>query len=303
AEQFAADLTDPADTIDAPTTVSGDDDWVSVDDLFKELEAAGLGTSGTHDADAEPLSNNARPTDANHVNATPINASPNGEHAMAQTTADAATAGAAARFRRRADRMLRRRRSDDPAPSGRERNGIEPSAPSLSAAGNTADLAPAPTRPAIDPAWGRVVSGLLRSEFEFQRHPDRAQLETVFVDGTPLFGELREHNLRLRTTGLWVRGADPKLEKLTVANEGSPTTVAVTVLHPTRQLLDRDGRELGTRPAERREGLLWLVQDPSGRHRIAEAVDLGVVTPSQPFEPDDRVDDTVGVRADQTAGR
>lgn len=230
---------------------------------------------------------------------------------MAETTADAATAGAAARLRRRADRMLRRRRSDDLAPADRERDGIDLSAPSPSAESHTTnnhttnndEMAPAPARPAIDPAWGRVVSGLLRSEFEFQRHPDQAQLETVFVGGTPLFGELREHNLRLRTTGLWVRGADPKLEKLTVANEGSPTTVAVTVLHPTRQLLDRDGRELGTRPAERREGLLWLVQDPSGRHRIAEAVDLGVVTPSQPFDADAEVDDTVGVRADQTAGR
>ncbi|MEZ5227391.1 MAG: hypothetical protein R2710_12155 [Acidimicrobiales bacterium] len=29
------------------------------------------------------------------------------------------------------------------------------------------------------------------------------------------------------------------------------------------------------RRPERREGMLWLAQDPSGRYRIAEAVDLG----------------------------
>ncbi len=133
--------------------------------------------------------------------------------------------------------------------------------------------------PPMDPEWRRIVSGLLRAEFDFQTHPVRAQLETVFIDGTPLFGELTDHNRRLRASGLRVVGRGPTVHKLTVVNDGSPVTLAVTVDHPPRQLDDRDGKLLGTRAAERREGLLWLVRDPSGRHRIAEAVDLGVVTP------------------------
>lgn len=126
-----------------------------------------------------------------------------------------------------------------------------------------------------DTEWRRIVSNLLRQEFAFQTEPEKAELETVFVDSTPLFGELQEHNRRLRQSGLQVQGDGPILRKVTAVNTGSPVTLAVTVDHPPRQLLDRNGRLLGTRPAERRDGMLWLIQDPSGRYRIAEAVDLG----------------------------
>ncbi len=126
-----------------------------------------------------------------------------------------------------------------------------------------------------DPGWRRIVSGLLRSEFDFQKTPGKAQFETVFVEGTPLFSELLEHNKRLRRAGLRVDGRGPVLRKLTAVNQESPVTVVVTVDHPPRHLLDAHDRVLGTRPAERRDGMLWLVQDPSGRYRIAEAVDLG----------------------------
>lgn len=135
------------------------------------------------------------------------------------------------------------------------------------------------TSAGMDPEWRRIVAQLLRSEFSFQTDPNEAELETVFVDGTPLFGELTEHNRRLRRAGLRVTGHGPRVIKITVVNDGSPVTLAVTVDHPARQLLDRDGRLLGTREPERREGLLWLVREPSGRYRIAEAVDLGVVAP------------------------
>ncbi len=127
----------------------------------------------------------------------------------------------------------------------------------------------------LDPQWRRVVAGLLRAEFAFQTDPDKAELDTVFVADTPVFAELTEHNRRLRTAGFRVRGDGPRLLKVRAVNTGSPVTLSITVDHPERRLVDRDGRVLGVRRGERRDGMLWLVQDPSGRYRIAEAVDLG----------------------------
>ncbi len=127
----------------------------------------------------------------------------------------------------------------------------------------------------MDPQWRRVVAGLLRAEFAFQTDPEKAELDTVFVADTPVFAELTEHNRRLRTAGFRVSGDGPRLLKVRAVNTGSPVTLAITVDHPERRLVDRDGRVLGVRRGERRDGMLWLVQDPSGRYRIAEAVDLG----------------------------
>ena len=157
--------------------------------------------------------------------------------------------------------------------------------PAFEDGGNSADVLtlararsaadPAPVAGGIDPEWRRVVSGLLRAEFGFQTDPDRAELDTVFVADTPVFHELAEHNRRLRSAGFRVSGDGPRLLKVRAVNNGSPVTLAITVDHPERRLVDRDGRVLGVRRGERREGMLWLVQDPSGRYRIAEAVDLG----------------------------
>jgi hypothetical protein len=119
------------------------------------------------------------------------------------------------------------------------------------------------------------VSSLLREEFRFQTEPKDADLSTVFVEGTPLFNELSQHNLRLRQNGLRITGEGPALVSVKAVNDGEPVTVAITVNHPSRQLISADGRLLGIRPAERRDGMLWLSQDPSGRYRIAEAVDMG----------------------------
>ena len=69
---------------------------------------------------------------------------------------------------------------------------------------------------------------------------------------------------------------------------GSPVTLAITVDHPERKLVDPDGRVLGIRRGERREGMLWLVQDPSGRYRITEAVDLGDSEPDPLELPGER---------------
>jgi hypothetical protein len=131
----------------------------------------------------------------------------------------------------------------------------------------------------VNPEWRRVVSGLLREEFRFQTEPDDADLGTVFVEDTPLFGELQQHNLRLRKNGLKIRGEGPTVVSVKAVNNGDPVTVAITVDHPSRQLLASNGKLLGVRAAERRDGMLWLSQDPSGRYRIAEAVDMGSGVP------------------------
>ncbi len=131
----------------------------------------------------------------------------------------------------------------------------------------------------VNPEWRRVVSSLLREEFRFQTEPDDADLGTVFVEDTPLFGELAQHNLRLRQNGLKIRGEGPSIISVKAVNDGDPVTVAITVDHPSRQLLASDGRLLGVRSAERRDGMLWLAQDPSGRYRISEAVDMGTGVP------------------------
>lgn len=146
-----------------------------------------------------------------------------------------------------------------------------------STSGHRADGSEA-ARPLMDPQWRRIVQGLLRAEFSFQNDPASAELSTVFVEDTPVYQELIEHNRALRANGFRVVGRGPRLVKVQAVDDASPVTVAITVDHPERRLLDRDGRLLGVRRPERREGMLWLAQDPSGRYRISEAVDLGTAS-------------------------
>ncbi len=127
----------------------------------------------------------------------------------------------------------------------------------------------------VSPEWRRIVGGLLRAEFAFQSDPSDAELETVFVSETPLFTELETHNQRLQAAGLRIVGDGPKVCKVTAVNDESPVNLAITVDHPERRLMNAHGELVGIRAPEQRHGMLWLVQDPSGRYRIAEAVDLG----------------------------
>jgi hypothetical protein len=127
----------------------------------------------------------------------------------------------------------------------------------------------------VDPQWRRIVGGLLRSEFECQAKPADAALASIFVEETPLFEEVSGHNRRLLETGLHIEGDGPRLRSLDVVNTSSPIAIAVTVEHPRRYLVDGAGRHIGQRNPEIREGMVWLMQDPSGRYRIAEAIDLG----------------------------
>lgn len=127
----------------------------------------------------------------------------------------------------------------------------------------------------VEPEWRRIVGGLLRAEFDCQAEPAVAELATVFVEETPLFEEVSNHNARLIQTGLRVQGDGPKLRSLEVVNTSSPIAISVTVEHPRRYLVDMNDRQIGQRSPEIREGMVWLMQDPSGRYRIAEAIDLG----------------------------
>ena len=69
------------------------------------------------------------------------------------------------------------------------------------------------------PEWRRIVGGLLRSEFDCQAEPASAELASVFVEETPLFEEVSNHNARLIQTGLRVQGDGPKLRALEVVNQ------------------------------------------------------------------------------------
>jgi hypothetical protein len=135
-----------------------------------------------------------------------------------------------------------------------------------------------------DPAarWRPVVNALLRAEYLCQRRPTGDGLGDVVVAGSPLWDELAAHQRHLCRRGLRVEGPPPQLVELDVLRPGSPATVLVTIAHQDRVVVDRQGRPVEARPAQRRRGMLWLVRDPSGRYRIGEAVDLGPVPAPDP---------------------
>ena len=159
--------------------------------------------------------------------------------------------------------------------------------------------ATAPVVPATgdtEPEWRRIVGGLLRAEFDCQSAPTTAELASVFVEQTPLFEEVSNHNARLVQTGLRVQGDGPKLRALDVVNTSSPIAISVTVEHPRRYLIDAGDRQIGQRSPEIREGMIWLMQDPSGRYRIAEAIDLGEAALVEPAS-------SIAVDANRSLGR
>jgi hypothetical protein len=134
-----------------------------------------------------------------------------------------------------------------------------------------------PPAPLAELEWRRIVSSLFCAEFLCQRDPHRDGLAEVVVPGSALWEELDAHQRQLRADGLRVQGSPPRIAQLEVLRPGSPTTLLVTVAHAERTLVDDAGRPATTRPAEVRRGLLWVVRDPAGRHRIGEVVDLGRV--------------------------
>ena len=126
-----------------------------------------------------------------------------------------------------------------------------------------------------DPTWRRVVGDLLQAEFRLQSQPADADLESVFVRDTPLYRQAATHHDNLADAGLRIVGRSPRLRSLKTVTARSPITLAVTVDHPERQLVDAVGNVVGVRKAERRSGVLWLHHEPDGSFRIAESVELG----------------------------
>ena len=122
-----------------------------------------------------------------------------------------------------------------------------------------------------------MVGDLLQAEFRFQLEPDRAELSKVFVADTPVHRQAVEHHANLARSGLRIVGRSPRLRTLRTIRHHSPVTLAVTVDHPSRQLLDGAGHVVGVRGAERRSGWLWLTSGPDGSYRIAESIERGSV--------------------------
>lgn len=131
------------------------------------------------------------------------------------------------------------------------------------------------TPPDDDPGWRRVVGELLEAEFRFQIEPERAELSKVFVADTPVHRQAVEHHVNLARSGLRIVGRSPRLRSLRTIRHHSPVTLAVTVDHPGRQLLDPEGHVVGVRRPERRSGWLWLTFGTDGVYRIAESVERG----------------------------
>lgn len=122
-----------------------------------------------------------------------------------------------------------------------------------------------------------VVSNLLHTEFGFQADPLAADVSRVFVADSPLGRKAADYHENLASAGLRIVGRSPKLRNLRIVDHQSPVTVAVTVDHPGRQLIDAEGRVVGLRRAERRSVMLWMVEYPDGSHRISDSVELGTM--------------------------
>ncbi|MEM9655531.1 MAG: hypothetical protein AAGA65_25810 [Actinomycetota bacterium] len=128
-----------------------------------------------------------------------------------------------------------------------------------------------------DPGWRRVIGDLVQAEFRFQSEPSEAVLSAVFVPDTPLYRQAAAHHASLAGAGLRIVGLSPHLRTIKTVSGRTPVTLAVTVDHPVRHLVDSRGTVVGIRKAERRSGVLWLSESDDGSYRIAESVELGAV--------------------------
>lgn len=133
-----------------------------------------------------------------------------------------------------------------------------------------------------DPGWRRVIGDLLQAEFRFQSQPAEAVLSAVFVPDTPLYRQAAAHHANLAGAGLRIVGRSPRLRSIKTVTGRTPVTLAVTVDHPVRHLVDGQGTVVGVRNAERRSGVLWLSRSDDGSYRIAESVELGSVALPEP---------------------
>jgi hypothetical protein len=94
---------------------------------------------------------------------------------------------------------------------------------------------------------------------------------------------------------LRIVGRSPQLRSIRVVSGRDPVTLAVTVDHPIRQLVDRNGKIVGVRKPERRSVMLWLTAVADGSFRIGDSVELGAMPLSLGSEPMTEVAPALGV--------
>ena len=153
-----------------------------------------------------------------------------------------------------------------------------------------------------DPSWRRIIGDLLQAEFRFQSEPGHAALSGVFVPDTPLYRQAVAHHASLSGAGLRIVGRSPLLRSIKTVSGRAPITLAVTVDHPVRHLVDGEGTVVGVRKAERRSGVLWLSESDDGSYRIAESVELGSVALPEHDENDGDDADHNGTATEESNG-
>jgi hypothetical protein len=134
-------------------------------------------------------------------------------------------------------------------------------------------------------AWVGVIDYLLHVEFSFQTDARVADLDRVYLTGTAVHHQATEHQESLISADLRIVGRSPQLRSVRVVSGADPITLAVTVDHPVRQLIDRDGKIVGVRKPERRSVMLWLVSMSDESYRIADSVELGAIPLALGVEP------------------
>jgi hypothetical protein len=144
-------------------------------------------------------------------------------------------------------------------------------------------------------AWIGVVDYLLHAEFSFQTDAGSADLDAVYMPATALHRQATEHQASLISAGLRIVGRSPQLRSIRVVSGRDPVTLAVTVDHPIRQLVDRNGKIVGVRKPERRSVMLWLTAVADGSFRIGDSVELGAMPLSLGSEPMTEVAPALGV--------
>lgn len=125
--------------------------------------------------------------------------------------------------------------------------------------------------------WAGVVNDLLQTEFSFQVQPRAAQLDDLYLLGTPLYQQATEHHNQLVEAGFRIAGQPPRLVEARVVKIEEQANLVVTVDHPLRQLIGPDGAVAGVRRAERRSVMLWLAAMSDGTYRMADSVELATV--------------------------
>jgi len=126
--------------------------------------------------------------------------------------------------------------------------------------------------------WVPIVTDLLQAEFAFQTNPSEANLDSLYLSGTPLFQQAVDHHNQLVSGGFSIVGRNPRLVDLKVVSVGEQAQLVATVVHPQRHLVDSGGEIVGVRNAERRSVMLWLAAMSDATYRMADSMEMGATS-------------------------